>query len=82
MSRSLPSQRDVVIGYAPDDGSVDIFEEFEEADGCLLVIGVVEDVWTTFYALTVRSRPSRQQRMAAPTAAWSGGARSARSVSV
>lgn len=52
MGPSLPSQQDVVIGYAPDDGSIDIFRDFyEEADGCLLISGVVEDVWTTFYRL-------------------------------
>ncbi len=51
MSRALPSDRDPVILHAPDDGSIDFFEDFEEVDGCLVVSGVVEDSWTTFYRL-------------------------------
>ncbi|MBC7761464.1 MAG: hypothetical protein H7201_06635 [Candidatus Saccharibacteria bacterium] len=51
MSRGLPSDRDVVIGHSPVDCSIDIFEDFEEVDGCLLISGVVEDAWTTFYRL-------------------------------
>jgi hypothetical protein len=51
VSRGLPSDRDVVIRHASIDGSIDVFEDFEEVDGCLLVSGVVEDAWTSFYRL-------------------------------
>ena len=51
MSRGLPSDRNPVIRHAPADGSLDVFEDFEEVDDCLLVSGVVEDFWTTFYRL-------------------------------
>lgn len=49
MSRA--SERDVVIRYAPDDGSLDVFGDYEEVDGCLKISGVVEAAWTTFYRL-------------------------------
>lgn len=51
VSRGSPSDRDVVIRHASIDGSIDVFEDFEEVDGCLLVSGVVEDAWTIFYRL-------------------------------
>jgi hypothetical protein len=51
VSRGSPSDRDVVIRHASIDGSIDVFEDFEEVDGCLLVSGVVEDDWTSFYRL-------------------------------
>ena len=51
VSRGSPSDRDVVIRHASIDGSIDVFEDFEEVDGCLLVSGVVEDAWTSFYRL-------------------------------
>jgi len=46
-----PSDRDVVIRHASIDGSIDVFEDFEEVNGCLMVSGVVEDAWTSFYRL-------------------------------
>jgi hypothetical protein len=51
MRRGLPSDREPVIRHAPADGSVDVFDDFEEVDGCLVVSGVVEGDWTTFYRL-------------------------------
>jgi hypothetical protein len=41
----------VVIRHASIDGSIDVFEDFEDVDGCLLVSGVVENDWTSFYRL-------------------------------
>jgi hypothetical protein len=45
VSGESPSDRDVVIRHASIDGSIDVFEDFEEVDGYLLVSGVVEDTW-------------------------------------
>lgn len=42
----------MLIAHAPCDGSLRIFEDFEqEDDGHLRVVGVVESEWTTFYGL-------------------------------
>lgn len=49
MSSSSLSSRDVVIMHAPEDGSLDVFVDFDEVDGYLLVSGVVDDAWTSFY---------------------------------
>jgi hypothetical protein len=37
----------VVIRHASIDGSIDVFEDFKEVDGCLLVSGVVEDPFSS-----------------------------------
>lgn len=41
----------MVILHASTDGSIYVFKDFKEVDGCLLVSGVVEDTWTSFYRL-------------------------------
>jgi hypothetical protein len=51
MTTDSLSDRIAVIAYAPADRSLALLENFEEADGCLQVVGVLEGVWKTLYRL-------------------------------
>lgn len=51
MKPSGLGSRDPVIAYAPEDGSVRVFEDFEEREGHLAVVGVLEREWSVFYGL-------------------------------